>query len=71
MSPRGMLGWRHAFAGTVPMANHAFADAGAFTIAGAPITKDAALIEAGLDFDIAPSATLSDLERPDHRHRPR
>lgn len=54
----GTLGWRHAFGDTTPESIHAFAGGDAFTIAGVPISKDAALIEAGLDMDITSSATL-------------
>jgi len=57
---RGMVGWRHAFGDTTPLATPAFAFAGAnsFTIAGVPIAKDAAVLEAGLDFAISDRATL-------------
>ena len=54
----GMLGWRHAFGDTVPTSTHALAGGDAFTIAGTPIAKDAAVVEAGIDFAIAPNATL-------------
>jgi subtilase-type serine protease len=53
-----MLGWRHAFGDTVPTSSFAFAGSHAFTVAGAPIARNAAIIEAGLDFDITPQATL-------------
>jgi len=58
---RGMVGWRHAFGDTTPLATPAFAFAAAnsFTIAGVPIAKDAAVLEAGLDFAISDRATLS------------
>ncbi|MGN6143207.1 MAG: autotransporter outer membrane beta-barrel domain-containing protein [Mesorhizobium sp.] len=36
----------------------AFAGANSFTIAGVPIAKDAAVLEAGLDFAISERATL-------------
>jgi outer membrane autotransporter protein len=55
---RGMLGWKHAFGDTVPTSTQAFARSDAFTVVGAPIARNAAIIEAGLDFDIAPSARL-------------
>jgi outer membrane autotransporter protein len=55
---RGMLGWRHAFGDTVPTSSLAFAGSDAFTVAGAPIARNAAVIEAGLDFDITPQAKL-------------
>ncbi|HEX5500432.1 MAG TPA: autotransporter domain-containing protein, partial [Thermomicrobiales bacterium] len=56
---RGMLGWRHAFGDTTPLSNFVFAGGGsAFTIAGVPLGKDAAVIETGFDFAIAANATL-------------
>ncbi len=54
----GTLGWRHAFGDTVPLATQAFAGGEAFTVAGAPIAEDAAVIAAGLDLGIADNATL-------------
>ncbi|UVK43826.1 autotransporter-associated beta strand repeat-containing protein [Mesorhizobium sp. AR07] len=55
---RGMVGWRHAFGDTTPLSSLAFAGGGAFTVAGVPIAKDSAIVEAGLDFTLTPSATL-------------
>ncbi|WP_378947422.1 autotransporter domain-containing protein [Mesorhizobium sp. ANAO-SY3R2] len=55
---RGMVGWRHAFGDVTPFSTLAFANGDAFTVAGAPIARDAAVLEAGLDFDIAPKAKL-------------
>ncbi|MFD9997961.1 autotransporter outer membrane beta-barrel domain-containing protein, partial [Mesorhizobium sp. NPDC059024] len=55
---RGMIGWRHAYGDVTPEISQAFTGSSAFTIAGAPIAKDAAVIEAGLDFAITPQATL-------------
>ncbi|PLP59326.1 autotransporter outer membrane beta-barrel domain-containing protein [Mesorhizobium loti] len=55
---RGMLGWRHAYGNVVPTSTHAFQAGSAFTIAGVPIARDSALIEAGLDLDLSDSATL-------------
>ncbi|HET7414007.1 MAG TPA: autotransporter domain-containing protein, partial [Pararhizobium sp.] len=54
----GTLGWRHAFGDVVPRSTHALAGGDAFTVAGVPIAEDAAIIEAGLDFDITDNATL-------------
>jgi len=58
LTARGMLGWRHAYGDTTPLSAFAFADSDAFTIAGLPIAKDAALVEAGLDLDVAADARL-------------
>lgn len=55
---RGMVGWRHAFGDVTPVSSVAFAGSDAFTIAGVPIARDAAVLEAGFDFDIAPQAKL-------------
>jgi fibronectin-binding autotransporter adhesin len=55
---RGTLGWQHAFGDIVPLSAQAFATGDAFTIAGVPIARDAALIETGLDLNLTPSATL-------------
>ncbi|TPM39013.1 autotransporter domain-containing protein [Mesorhizobium sp. B2-3-4] len=55
---RGMLGWRHAFGDVTPSSTVTFAGGDNFTIAGAPIGRDAALIEAGLDLLFAPNARL-------------
>jgi outer membrane autotransporter protein len=53
-----MAGWRHAFGDTTPLADLAFAGGDVFTIAGAPIAEDAAFVEAGLDLQLTPSASL-------------
>jgi outer membrane autotransporter protein len=55
---RGMIGWRHAFGDLTPESVNAFAGGDAFTIAGAPIAQDSAVIEAGLDFNLTPEATF-------------
>ena len=55
---RGGLAWRHAFGDVHPKTTLAFAGSSAFTIAGLPIARDAALVEAGLDVAISRSATL-------------
>ncbi|WP_258582599.1 autotransporter outer membrane beta-barrel domain-containing protein [Mesorhizobium sp. AR02] len=55
---RGILGWRHAFGDVTPTSTFAFAGGDAFTIAGVPIARDAAVIEAGIDMKMSPNATL-------------
>ncbi|OBP96820.1 autotransporter outer membrane beta-barrel domain-containing protein [Mesorhizobium loti] len=55
---RGMLGWRHAFGDVTPTSSFAFAGGNAFTIAGVPISGDAAVVEAGIDMKMSPNATL-------------
>jgi outer membrane autotransporter protein len=58
MSARGTLGWQHAFGDTTPTSDLSFTGGSAFTVAGVPIQRDAAVIEAGVDFTITPSATF-------------
>ncbi len=55
---RGMLGWRHAFGDTTPLSTFAFAGGEAFSIAGVPIARDSAVVEAGLDLKMSANATL-------------
>ncbi|RUY28604.1 autotransporter outer membrane beta-barrel domain-containing protein [Mesorhizobium sp. M7A.F.Ca.US.001.04.2.1] len=58
VTARGMLGWRHAFDDVTPTSTFAFAGGDQFTIAGMPIARDSAVIEAGLDFNMSANATL-------------
>ncbi|WP_371424229.1 autotransporter domain-containing protein [Tardiphaga sp.] len=59
LTAKGMLGWRHAFGDMVPLSSMRFAGGGStFSIGGVPIARDAAVIETGLDYAIAPNATL-------------
>ncbi|WP_179119638.1 autotransporter domain-containing protein [Ensifer adhaerens] len=55
---RGLVGWRHAYGDVTPAVVQAFAGSDAFSVAGAPIARDSALIEAGVDFAVTPAATL-------------
>lgn len=52
------LGWRHAFGDVTSNSTHAFAGGSPFTVAGAPIARDAAVVEAGLDFRLTAQSTL-------------
>lgn len=59
VSAKGMIGWRHAFDGVTPASTMRFAGGGnAFTVAGVPVARDAAVVEAGLDFALTPTAVL-------------
>jgi outer membrane autotransporter protein len=59
LTAKGMLGWRHAFGDVTPLSTMRFAGGGnAFSIGGVPIARDAAVIEAGLDYAITPNATV-------------
>jgi len=55
---RGGLAWRHAFGDVDPKATLAFAGSNPFSVAGLPIARDAAIVEAGLDLGISKSAAL-------------
>ncbi|MBO1907713.1 autotransporter domain-containing protein [Microvirga sp. 3-52] len=56
---RGHVGWRHAFGDVEPHALLAFAGgASAFTVAGAPIDRDALVAEASLDWQTSDTITL-------------
>ncbi|HMK78446.1 MAG TPA: autotransporter domain-containing protein, partial [Xanthobacteraceae bacterium] len=58
--PRASLAWQHAFGSTTASDGLAFQAApnAPFTIAGVPIARDAALVEAGLDLALNPHATI-------------
>ncbi|WP_026606988.1 autotransporter domain-containing protein [Methylocapsa acidiphila] len=59
LSPHVSVAWQHAFGDVTPTAALAFQNTGAaFLIAGAPLARDAALIEAGIELHIAPLATI-------------
>jgi outer membrane autotransporter protein len=59
LTPRVSAAWQHAFGTVTPSVSLAFQAAGIpFTIFGAPIARDAALVEAGTDLRIGPQATV-------------
>jgi outer membrane autotransporter protein len=54
-----MLGWRHAFGAVTPRSAMAFAsDGDTFLIAGVPIARNAALIDAGLEYAFSRQGSL-------------
>jgi len=55
---RGSVGWRHAFGDVTPVSSMAFAGSDGFEVAGTPIARNAAVLGAGIDFDLAPKAKL-------------
>lgn len=55
---RGMLGWRRAFGDTTPLSRQGYSVGEVFSVAGAAIVRDAAVIEVGLDALLSRSATL-------------
>jgi outer membrane autotransporter protein len=57
--PRASAQWQHAFGDVTPTTALAFQSTGtAFTVAGLPIARNSALIEAGLDWRFTPQAKL-------------
>ncbi|MGA2795450.1 MAG: autotransporter domain-containing protein, partial [Roseiarcus sp.] len=57
---RTMLGWRHVFGDVTPSSTLAFESAPSlpFTITGAPIARDALVVEAGFDWRLSSNATV-------------
>ncbi|MEI5681825.1 autotransporter domain-containing protein [Mesorhizobium sp. CCNWLW179-1] len=55
---RGGIGWRHAFGDVIPETAFAFTGGSSFAVEGTPITKNAAVIEAGLDVKLTDKATI-------------
>ena len=60
ITPRGSIGWRHAFGDTKPDADLSFINGGgtSFSTQGVPIAKDSAVLEAGIDYQISPNGKL-------------
>ena len=57
--PRATVQWQHAFGDVTPVAALAFQGTGtAFSVAGIPIARDTALVEAGFDWRFSPQARL-------------
>ncbi|MEJ0052053.1 MAG: autotransporter outer membrane beta-barrel domain-containing protein [Methylovirgula sp.] len=54
----GEVSWRHAFGALTPISTSSFTGGSPFDIAGVLIARDAAVTEVGLDFHVAPNATL-------------
>ncbi|HEV7305493.1 autotransporter domain-containing protein [Ensifer sp.] len=55
---RGIIGWRHAYGDVTPSLAEAFSGGAAFPVAGAPIARDSAILEAGIDFSLTRASTL-------------
>ena len=55
---RASVGWRHALGDTTPASAQRFAGGDAFTAAGVPIARNAALIEAGMDVTLGRGTAL-------------
>jgi outer membrane autotransporter protein len=56
---RGTLGWRHAFGDAAPTTTHAFAGSVPFTMAGVPLAKNVAVLEAGVETQLRPNLALN------------
>jgi len=56
---RGMLGVRHAFGDNVPTSTHAFGTGSSFTVGGAPLAKNVAVVEVGVQTQMKSNTTLS------------
>jgi outer membrane autotransporter protein len=57
-SVRATIGWLHSFGDIAPAAQLAFSDGADFQIAGVPIARDAALLDAGLAFAVTDRLTV-------------
>ncbi len=58
VTAKGTLGWQHAFGDVVPPTSFSYAGGTSFAIRGLPIAQDAAVVDAGLDFEFTPGTTL-------------
>ena len=59
ITPHVAAAWQHAFNDVTPDAALAFASTAiGFNVTGVPLAEDTALIDAGLDLNISPTATL-------------
>ena len=58
-SAHAMAGWRHAFGNAQPTSTLAFVGGGSsFDVAGVPIARDSAVVELGVDANLAKNMTL-------------
>jgi outer membrane autotransporter protein len=57
--PRVSAAWQHAFGDVTPAAALTFQTLGtSFNIAGVPLARDAAVVDAGFDVHVSPQTTL-------------
>ncbi|MGF7051106.1 outer membrane autotransporter protein [Bosea sp. OAE752] len=54
----GTLGWRHATGDVTPLSLQAFSGGAPFSIAGAPIARDALVVSTGLALNLSPEAEI-------------
>jgi len=55
----GMFGWRHGFGDLTPTSTARFVGGSAFTVEGAPLSKNLALVGAGVAMDLSPTTSFS------------
>lgn len=58
LTTSGTVGWRHAFGDVSPTSTFEFNGSDPFSIGGAPIAKDTALLEAGLSTDLSRNVSI-------------
>jgi len=58
VTARGDIGWRHSYGDVTPTSTASFVGSETFTVSGAPIARNVALIEAGFDIHFTKSAKL-------------
>lgn len=58
VTARGVIGWRHAFDDGAPTSVNAFQGGSTFVVAGVPIARNTAILEAGLDVALSSEATF-------------
>lgn len=54
---RAALGWQHAYNAVIPRKTLSFEGSQAFTVAGVPMARDAAVVELGVDVALTPTIT--------------
>lgn len=60
LTPHASFGWQHAIGDIVPAQTLAFASGGAaFTVLGAALARDSAIVDAGLVVTVAPDASIA------------
>ncbi|SNY57992.1 outer membrane autotransporter barrel domain-containing protein [Pseudooceanicola antarcticus] len=55
----GALGWRHAYGDVTPFSTASFEGGAAFTVEGAPVVRDAVLLEAGASLALSDTTHLT------------
>ncbi|QOH36748.1 autotransporter outer membrane beta-barrel domain-containing protein [Burkholderia cepacia] len=55
---RGMVGWRHAYGNVKPSTTQSFVGSPDFSVSGVRVARDAAVVEAGIDFAVGTATTV-------------